>query len=37
VCALRDDFIAKLRLNCNWANTKEIRDTVVQSLQLLET
>jgi hypothetical protein len=24
VCALRDDCIAQLRLNCNWANTKEI-------------
>ncbi|CAH1364853.1 unnamed protein product, partial [Tenebrio molitor] len=24
VCALRDDFIAQLRLNCNWANTKQI-------------
>jgi hypothetical protein len=26
VCALRDDFIAQLRLNCNWANTKEIME-----------
>jgi transposase InsO family protein len=24
VCALRDDCIAQLRLNCNWANTKQI-------------
>jgi hypothetical protein len=26
VCALRDDCSAQLRLNCNWANTKEIME-----------